>query len=58
MWNTACRSAVANPRTSANAVETAHVARPFSNGTPEARSVVSDSAASTSATRIVGTAAA
>jgi hypothetical protein len=42
-------------RQPANAVATAQVARPFSKGTPEARSVVSDSAASTSATRIGGT---
>lgn len=35
-----------------NAVATTHVRSPFSNGTPEARSVVSDSAANTSATRI------
>src|ERR1700730_8272626 len=37
---------------SANAPATADVRSPFSNGTPEARSVVSDSAAKTSTTRI------
>jgi hypothetical protein len=41
-----------SPSSRPNAVATAQVRSPFSNGTPEARSVVSDSAASTSATRI------
>ena len=51
-WKTARRSAASSPSVSVNAVATAQVASPFSNGTPEARSVVSDSAANTSATRI------
>jgi len=52
VWYTTGRSSGPRPSSRPNAVATAQVRRPFSNGTPEARSVVSDSAASTSATRI------
>jgi len=54
-WNTTESSSGGRPRSRPNAVATAQVRRPFSNVTPEARSVVSDTAASTSATLIPAT---
>ena len=56
-WNTMSRSGSANPRDRAKLVATAQVCSPFSNGRPEARSVVSDTAARTSTTRTCTTAA-
>jgi hypothetical protein len=52
VWNTTDSSSRGSPSSRPNAVATAHVRSPFSKDTPEARSVVSDSAASTSTTRI------
>jgi hypothetical protein len=54
-WNTTMRSSGGRPSSRPNAVATAQVRSPFSNATPEARSVVSDTAASTSATLIPAT---
>ncbi|MFZ0160233.1 MAG: hypothetical protein WAL50_14500 [Kineosporiaceae bacterium] len=53
--NTTRVSVSSSPSAAANAVATAHVRSPFSNGIPEARSVVSDRAESTSATRMLRT---
>jgi hypothetical protein len=54
-WNTTERSSGGRPSSRPKAVATAQVRSPFSNATPEARSVVSDTAASTSATLIPAT---
>lgn len=55
VWNTTESSSAGRPSTRPNAAATAQVRNPFSKATPEARSVVSDSAASTSTTRIPAT---
>jgi hypothetical protein len=56
-WNSASRSGSSSPSALPNAVASTQVRRPFSKATPDARSVVNDSAANTSATRILTIAA-
>jgi hypothetical protein len=51
-WNSAVRSAWSNPTVAPRPQATTQVRRPFSKGSPEARSVVRDNAARTSATRV------
>ncbi|WP_448625316.1 hypothetical protein [Geodermatophilus sp. URMC 64] len=54
VWKTAARSCWSRPSVPAKAVASAQVRSPFSNGSPVARSVVSESAAKTSVTRTRG----